>query len=88
MSKKRRRSAKAKRLPLRATPTLLTEIRGADWSGGVLFVDVESGPEAGALALGPNVVLQLWQHLQGAMADNVSPFRRPCAQPPAKEATP
>jgi hypothetical protein len=73
---KRRNNLKAKRLALRAKPTLLTEIGGAEWSGGVLFVSVESGPATGALALGPNTAIQLWQAMQGAMRDNVAPFNR------------
>lgn len=77
---KRRHPMKAKRLALRAQPTLLTDISGAEWSGGVLFVSVESGPEAGALALGPNTVIQLWHAMQGAMHANVAPFNRARAE--------
>jgi hypothetical protein len=77
---KRRNTLKAKRLALRTQPTLLTEISGVEWSGGVLFVSVESGSEAGALALGPNTAMQLWQAIQGAMRDNVAPFNRTRAE--------
>lgn len=88
----KRPSLKAKRLALRATPTLLTTVRDAAWSGGVLFVNVDSGPEAGCLALGPNVALQLFQALQsGLLSDSASPLARrspPTEQPKQKEATP
>src|SRR5690606_6132446 len=87
MSKKRR--IQAKRLALRAAPLLLTEVRSAEWSGGVLFIDVDSGPEAGTLALGPNAVCQLMQFVGASMRGDVSPLARNRAQSPAeKEAKP
>ncbi|MBX9746453.1 MAG: hypothetical protein K2X34_06100 [Hyphomonadaceae bacterium] len=76
-----KRNLRAKPLALNSAPLLLTDLHVSGWRDGVLFLDVESGPEKGTLALGPNAVCYLWQAVAAAMSDNVSPFsRRPPQQ--------
>lgn len=92
MGKKRSASVKAARLALKAAPTLLTDVYGADWSSGVLFVSADSGAQPVCLALGPNVGLQLLQFLQaGLLRDAASPLvlsRVSTPQPAEKELKP
>lgn len=71
-----KRTLRTKPLALSSAPLLLTDVHVAGWCDGVLFLDVESGPEKGTLALGPNAVCYLWQAMAAAMSDNVSPFAR------------
>lgn len=63
-----------KRLKLRPAPLLLTSVGAARWSDGVLLVSVESGGDAGALALGPHAMLKLLEGLRRASMNDDAPF--------------
>lgn len=65
---------KQKRLKLRAAPLLLTSVGASRWADGVLLVSVESGGDAGALALGPHAMLKLLEGLRRASMDSAAPF--------------
>lgn len=65
-----------KRLKLRGSPLLLTDVRAAHWADGVLLVEVASGEARGTLALGPHMALRLTHALHSASKDTAAPFNR------------
>jgi len=69
----------SKRLRLESSPLLLTDIGATRWAGGVAFIDVQSGPLKGSLALGPHLMAKLRESAGRAMRDNASPLNPPKA---------